>query len=245
MSLTMAALGVAGSAAGGALSGAGGGLLNKKKKASVPTYTPHERRLTQASQALIPQYLKSLRGAQTPFTQMLTQQLRSQGAQQAQQNVQGFMRQIGTRGGADFGPGAYQQLGQIYQSFNPALMQALSQARFQQLQQAQQGLQRWSEIKPGTMTQPKQAGPGASAAAGALQGLGRGLGSLSGMALNKVGQSAGAPPQITPATEQLGPISPQTAMQQTIPAQRQQLSRMAGQATGFGQWFPGGGIPGF
>lgn len=241
MSLTLAAAGMA----AGAASGAAGGLLNKKSEASRPEYTPHEKRLTQASSFLIPQYLASLAGRDTPFTRRLLALQRSEGARQAQANVQGYLRQIGMRGGSDFGPAAYGGIRDIYSSIGPAMMNALAQARLQQMQQAVTGMQQWSMIKPGGMSKEKKPGPGVSAGAGALQGLSGALGGMGRGAKPAPTAAPAAPaPQVTPATQQLGPITPQTALTQTVPAQRQQLSSITGQVTGLNRFLPGG-VPGF
>ena len=218
--------------------GAASGLLNKGKKASVPTYTPHEKRLTGASQALIPNYLNSIAGRSTPYLQRLLAQMRAQGQQQAGMSIQDYLRQIGMRGGADFGPGAYRQLGQMYQGNSANIMQAIAQARLANMQTAQQGLQQWSMIKPGTMSQPKAPSTGSQAAAGALQGFSQFLGTK-GPGPKAPGGGGSAP------VYQGAPYAQQQTAQQVYQAQpRQQLNQITSQATGLNRYLPNG-IPGF
>ena len=237
MALPLLAMGAV-AAGGSALTGAAGGLLNKKDKASVPSYTPHEKRLTGASQALIPNYLNAIAGRSTPYLQRLLAQMRAQGQQQAGMGIQDYLRQIGMRGGADFGPAAYRQLGQMYQGNSASIMQAIAQARLANMQTAQQGLQQWSQIKPGTMSQPKSAGPGPSAAAGAMQGLGQFMGSKGPGPKAPGGGGSSSPYQGAPYAQQ------QTAQQVYQAQPRQQLNQITSQATGLNRWLPGG-IPGF
>ena len=214
---------VGASAAGGVASS----LLGKKKE-SVPKYTPHEKRLTGASQALIPYYLNMLTGRDTPFIRRLLAQLKSQGYQMAGQNVQEYLRQIGTRGGADFGPSAYRGIRDIYSQISPTLMSSIAQTRMQGLSQAQQGLQRWSEIKPGTDSQPKGPSTASQAGAGALQGLGRFLGTKA------------ETPQVTKQSTALsGP-----PLRGQAPGPSPSLSSLISQVTGLNRFLPGG-VPGF
>jgi hypothetical protein len=228
----------------GAASGAASGILGGKKKISTPKYTKHEKALTGASQILIPEYFSSLMGRDTPYIRRLLAMMRSQGYQQAGGNVQRFLSQVGARTGSDFGPAATKGISNIYAGIAPQIMNAISQAKLQQYGMAQKGLQQWSLIKPGTKSQPKQASAGRQAAAGALGGLGQGLGAAMKGGFSRTPAATSAAPAVTPANEQLGPINTSTALQQTMPAQRQTLNRLTSQATGLNRYLPGG-VPGF
>ena len=240
MSITLAA----GTIAAGAASGAASGILGGKKKISTPKYTKHEKALTGASRILIPEYFNSLMGRDTPYMRRLLRLMRSQGYTGAGKNIQSFLRQAGSRAGSDFGPAATKGIANIYAGVAPQIMNQIAQAKLQQYQMAQQGLQRWSEIKPGGKSQPKQASAGRQAAAGALGATGSALGMFKG-AKAPAAAAASAAPAVTPVQEQQGPINPATATQQYAPPARASLNRYTGEATGFGRYFPGGYSPGF
>lgn len=192
------ALGLLAAGLGSAMSGAAGGMMGEGD-ISTPEYLPEQKPFMRAAQASIPLYLSVLTGGQPLYMKRYLQQIQSQLQGQTGRNVQDYLRQYGMRG-ADFGPAAAAGLSNIYSTMTPAMGAALAQARSGITGQALKQMGTWSMMQPGGMSQPSSPSPGRMAAAGALQGVGRGLGGLMGGAGGNGGAKKTAPAQ--PATQQ-------------------------------------------
>jgi len=188
-------------AASGAASGAAGGMLGKKKPPK-PEYMEEQKPFMRASQATIPLYLQTMTGGMPDYLRRYLMQTQGVLQQQMGQGAQDYLRQVGMRG-MDFGPAAQAGLSNIYSAAIPALAQGLTQTRSGIMGQAMKGMQQWSMMKPHGMTDPKQPSVGKHAAAGALQGFGRGLGSPAQAKQPLAGRAPNvqAPPQQAPLAQ--------------------------------------------
>jgi hypothetical protein len=200
-----------------------------------PEFAEEQKPFLSAAQMQIPLYLQLISGRMPDYLRRYLAQTRGVTARQSQGNIQNLMRQAGMRGGADFGPQTLQNLANIYQQQPQILAGQLSQQRLGLTGQALEAMKAWSLINPaGSTTSTEQPGMGEQIGAGALQGFSQALGSRQQPQTQPTTGGRAAPP---PPPTFRGPITPQTAMQNTnVPA------RMIGQQTGLEQFLPDYGI---
>jgi hypothetical protein len=221
--MSISALAIA--AAGSAATGAASGFLNRKKGRDTkvtPEFAKEQKPFMAAAQMQIPFFLNMLTGQTPDFLKRYLQQTRGSLSRQTQQGIQGLLSKIGQLGGGNFGPQAQAQMGNIFQSQVPSLSQGLTQTRNQFVQQALQQMGRWSEITPqgSTTRTPKQPGPGATAAAGAMQGIGRGMGTIEKQEFKNAGFT------VNPLSPQQKPLGAGTTLGGSSQAQSQNISLM-------------------
>jgi hypothetical protein len=216
MSVTAALLASTAAGAAGGLSSFFGG---KDKGADfMYDYHPLDESFKQASQWLIPIYLKLLTGGTPNFMKRYLSQAQSAALTKANQTAQSYLRQAG-RGATRFGPQQMEALSKIYQGVTPSIVNAMNQMRNTGTQQAMTGMQQWSQMRPQqTGTREVQPGMGPQAAAGALQGVQYGMGQITQGSPGQAPISAGNNPARTPittvpaaqqVTNQLNPYMPQ------------------------------------
>jgi len=224
------ALGLLAAGAGAALSGAGGQLGRDKSKETLE-YAPEQKPFMRAAQAQIPLYLQTMTGGMPDFLRRYLMQTQGALQQQMGQGAQDYLRQMGMRG-MDFGPSAQAGLSNIYSSAIPALAQGLTQTRGDIMGKAMGAMQQWSAMTPQKMLRTKQPSVGRAAAAGALQGFGRGMGAPA----RPKQQLAGRAPNVQAAPQQ-APLAQNTTLgggQRFNPAMLKQLLGGAGGMGGLG-----------
>ena len=227
----MAIMGLLAAGAGSALSGAGGQMGRDKAKETLE-YAPEQKPFMRAAQAQIPLYLQTMTGGMPDYLKRYLMQMQGVLQQQMGQGAQDYLRQIGM-GGGDFGPAAQSGLSNIYASAIPAMAQGLTQTRSGIMDKAMGAMQQWSMMTPQKMLRTEQPSVGKAAAAGALQGFGRGLGAPAAPKKpTPVPTGGGAPPY---QMAQPGPAGQQ--------ASRQWLGQQTAGVTGLSKYMPGG-IPG-
>lgn len=202
----------------GAASGAAGGLMSKKGKTEVTPKFAEEQKPLLATAQLSALPMAQLMAGQVPaYLRRFMQQQRGMGERMARSRVQDYYRQIGMRGGGDFGPAAMGGVRDIYAGISPAVMQAVGQAQQAATTQAFRQAGQWGMISPTGSTTQEKGGPGMAEhiGAGALQGFSRGMGGTGKPPVATSMGRAAVPNQSLPPAQQ-GPVRPQVAGQEAL-----------------------------